>query len=103
MNEDGYHYPVAELAEALRKAFVDNKADYIVLYDRRQQFLFESAAFGQEQGWLGVVREVEFDEQDVEWRLRLTPEGKRYFGLPEPDEIKRKLERHPVFRERKTG
>jgi hypothetical protein len=77
----GYKTIEEEFEASLRRAFVDHKCDYIVLYDRRQQFLFESAAYGQEKGWLTAIEEVELDEQSTEWRLRLTPEGRQHFGL----------------------
>lgn len=71
-----------EYEASLRRAFVDGRADYIILNDRRQQFLIECAAWGQQKGWLGPVEELG-DSQSTEWHLRLTLEGKRHFGLPE--------------------
>jgi hypothetical protein len=77
----GYAKIEEEFEASLKRAFVDHEADYIVLYDKRQRFLFESVAYGQEKGWLGSIEEHEFDEQDTEWRIRLTDAGKEHFGI----------------------
>ena len=69
-----------EWEAALRRAFVDRRADSIVLYDRRERFLLESAAYGERMGWL-EGRLVELDEQSTEERYRLTSEGRKHFGL----------------------
>lgn len=60
---------------ALQRAFVDSGADFIVLYDRRQKFLIDSAQFGEAMGWL-YCEVVETGSQSTEWRYRLTEKGK---------------------------
>lgn len=77
----GYDTIEQEFEASLRRAFVDGKADYIVLYDRRQRFLWESANYGMIQGWLTDGQLLQLDEQSSEVRFRLTPEGRKHFGL----------------------
>lgn len=67
-----------DLEDALRRAFVDRRADYIFLDDRRQAFRIESVRLGVERGWL-TEEFVEIDEQYAQLRYRLTEEGKRHF------------------------
>lgn len=69
-----------EFEDSLRKSFVEGSADYIAIYDRRHRFLWESAEYGKKMGWL-FDEYHEFDEQDSEYRYRMTPEGKKHFGL----------------------
>ena len=77
----GYESIEEEFEASLRRAFVDDKADYIVLYDRRERFLWESAAYGTERGWLdsGTLLS-DADEQSSEMRFRLTDKGRLHFG-----------------------
>lgn len=73
-------YQENELEAALLRAFVDNRADFILLDDRRERFLIESATLGVEKGWLSEEF-IEIDDQYSQLRYRLTDEGKRHFGL----------------------
>ena len=76
----GYDTIEQEFEASLRRAFVDGKADYIVLYSRRHKFRYESAAYGALQGWLDEEF-IEVDEQSSELHYRLTEDGKKHFGL----------------------
>lgn len=67
-----------EFEASLRRAFVDDTADYVVIFSKHQRFLLESAFYGQLQGWL-KAEFVELDEQSSEIRYRLTDEGKKHF------------------------
>lgn len=72
----------SEFEASLRRAFVDGHADYIVLYDRRERFLWESVWYAQEQGWLNDGKLLsDADEQSSEARFRLTAKGREHFGL----------------------
>lgn len=73
-------YPENELEASLKRAFVDNRADYIILDDRRERFLIEGAMLGVEKGWLNEEF-VEIDDQYSQLRCRLTEEGRKHFGL----------------------
>lgn len=73
-------YQDDELEAALKRAFVDGKADYIILDDRRQRFLIESACLGVEKGWLDEEF-VEIEEQYSQLRYRLTDDGRKHFGV----------------------
>lgn len=74
-----FNYPVDELEASLRRAFTNPRTDYIIIDDRRQRFLSESAALGVEKGWL-TEEFVEIDSQYSQYRYRLTDVGRRYFG-----------------------
>lgn len=80
----------ADLEGALRRAFMDRKADFIVVdgHDLRSEFLRESLALGLTQGWL--VKDKNIDEDDWlgrsrgQWyafTYRLSKKGKKYFGI----------------------
>lgn len=69
-----------EYENALRKAFVDRHADFIVLTSRRQQFQIASANYGVDQGWIKGEWD-ERDEQSTVWIGRLTDKGREHFGL----------------------
>jgi hypothetical protein len=77
MSED---YTVAELEAALRRAFVDRRADYIVLTSRYQRFQIASANHGIDQGWLRGAWD-DSDEQSTAFICRLTDAGRKHFGL----------------------
>ncbi len=69
-----------EFEDSLRHAFVYQKADFIFYDSRRQVFLAECVNYGIYKGWLtGFLNEIE--EQYSRFEVRLTPEGKRHFGL----------------------
>lgn len=70
----------AEYEAALKRAFVDRRADYIVITSRREQFQAESANYGIDQGWLSGEWD-DRDEQSTAFVCRLTPEGRKHFGL----------------------
>jgi hypothetical protein len=75
-------YPVDEFEDSLRRAFVDGKADYIELDGNSGRFLHNCVGYGQEQGWLGPIKEdcIPGDQWTV-WQVRLTDYGKKYFGV----------------------
>lgn len=77
---DNYEYE-----SSLRRAFVDHRADYIVLTSRRQQFQAEAMNYGIEQGWLKGKWD-ERDEQSTAFVCRLTPKGRKHLGLETPDD-----------------
>jgi len=69
-----------EYEDALRRAFVYHRADYIVISSRREKFQIESATYGIDKGWLrGEWKDS--DEQATAWVCRLTDEGKKHFGI----------------------
>jgi hypothetical protein len=76
----GYDSIEQEFEASLRRAFVDHRADFIIIDDRRQRFRGESATFGEERGWLNG-RLVQLDDQTSEIRYRLTESGRAHFGL----------------------
>ena len=69
-----------EWEASLRRAFVDNRADYIVLTSRREEFLLKSANYGINRGWLTGTFEGP-DVQSMALVCRLTKEGRKHFGL----------------------
>lgn len=73
-------YQEDELEAALKRAFVERKADFIIVDNRFEQFLIESAILGREKGWL-TEKFVEVDEQYSQYQYRLTDEGRKHFGL----------------------
>jgi hypothetical protein len=76
----GYETIEEEFEASLRRVFVDGKADFIRLDDRRREFLVRSAGYGEEQGWLRLEL-IEVDEQSSYLEGRLTSAGKVHFGL----------------------
>lgn len=74
----------AEFEAALRKAFVAHRADFIFIDSRRMAFQLASASYGVERGWLRCRVHNE-DEQSTWYEYRLTPQGRKYFGLPRKD------------------
>lgn len=66
--------------DALRRAFVDRRADYIVVTSRRERFQLSAASYGEDKGWLSCHVD-DRDEQSTSYVYRLTPSGRRYFGL----------------------
>lgn len=71
---------MSEYESALRRAFVDKRADYIVITSRRERFQIEAVNFGIEQGWLKGEWD-ESDEQSSAFVCRLTDSGKQHFGI----------------------
>lgn len=77
-----YTFQREELEASLRRAFVDARADYVVLHSRRQgPFLFAAAELGLREGWLFEQpwHGVDYD-QDFELRYRLTDKGREHFS-----------------------
>jgi hypothetical protein len=69
-----------EYKSALRRAFVERRADYIVITSRREQFKAAAVSYGIDQGWL----EGEWDrsdEQSTAFVARLTEAGRKHFGV----------------------
>jgi hypothetical protein len=77
---EGYETIEQEFEARLRKAFVDGHADFVRVDSRRQRFQLESMAWAEEKGWMKTELK-ELDEQSSEYRGRLTPEGRKHFGL----------------------
>lgn len=78
------NYSEAELEAALRRAFIDNRAEFIKLdgSKMRSPFLRESLDFGIKKGW--VCRDPDEDcesEQYTALAYKLTKKGRKYFGL----------------------
>jgi hypothetical protein len=69
-----------EYEASLRRAFVDRRADFIIIDDRRQRFLIDGAAYGERMGWL-KFEAYDIDTQSTQWHYRLTPKGRKHFGL----------------------
>lgn len=69
-----------EYTAALRRAFVDGKADFITVDGWSGPFLHASLAHGKDKGWL-VTRELHGDQYTA-YEGRLTPAGREAFGLP---------------------
>lgn len=71
----------AEKEAMLRRAFVDGRADFITVpYNKRYRAQLETAAYGEDQGWL----KGEFNADDVQSTritYRLTEKGREYFGI----------------------
>lgn len=72
------YYTDAEYTAALWRAFIQRRADFIVLDDnpRGQKFLAANVAWAMEKGWL-YCSQSEDDGQSVVSAFRLTPAGKR--------------------------
>lgn len=79
--EHGKILQFMDYEDSLRKAFVDHRADYIVITSRREQYQIQAANYGLDQGWLYSQMDST-DEQSSAWVLRLTDKGKEYFGIP---------------------
>ena len=73
--------PDNEKEAMLRRAFVDHRADYIIIESRRERRQIESAAYGEERGWLKSAWRGD-DPQSRYLEYRLTDEGREYFGIP---------------------
>jgi hypothetical protein len=71
---------MSEYEGALRRAFVEKRADYIVLTSRRERFQAEAMNYGINQGWLKGEWD-ERDEQSTAFVCRLTFAGRMHFGL----------------------
>ena len=72
--------PDSDYIAALRRAFVERRADYVALTSRREQFQAEAMNFGMDRGWLRGQWDTR-DPQSTAFICRLTEEGKRYFNL----------------------
>lgn len=73
----------ADYEISLRRAFVDARADYIVLDSKHQGFQFQGAQYGRKRGWLSEDRQESEREQYTRLVYRLTPAGRRHFGRKE--------------------
>lgn len=73
-------YTSIELEDALRRAFVDHRADFVVITSRRQQFQIESVNLGIDRGWLHGEGD-DRDEQSTAFICRLTKAGREHFRL----------------------
>ena len=67
--------------DMLRRAFVDRRADYIVVTSRREQAQLEAVWYGEQRGWLDCEADAA-DEQCTAVVCRLTTAGREHFGLP---------------------
>lgn len=66
----------------LRRAFVDGRADFVMISSRREWRQIQSVNYGVDQGWLKSQWHDE-DEQSTYITYRLTPDGRKHFGLRE--------------------
>lgn len=74
--------PESEYEGSLRRAFVDNEADFITLDSNPhgQRFLAACAAWAIDKGWL--FHDYTVDEgQTLVSKFRLTKQGEDHFGL----------------------
>ena len=69
-----------EYEASLRRAFVDHRAAYVIITSRREQFQIKAVNYGIDQGWLEGKMD-ERDEQSTAYVARLTPKGRKHFGL----------------------
>lgn len=73
-------YTTIDLEGALRRAFVNHKADFILIeWNSRANYLNASLELGLNNCWL----ELDEDNSGMHQRLayKLTEDGKKYFGL----------------------
>jgi len=82
-----------ELETSLRKAFVDDGADFIILDGQtaRSEFIRDGINHGLKKGWLCQGEDIDEDKvlgqgrgQYCAYTYRLTDKGKRYFGIKKP-------------------
>jgi uncharacterized protein YbdZ (MbtH family) len=69
-----------EYEAALRRAFVEHHADFVVITSRREQFQIEATNYGIDQGWFTGEMDTR-DEQSSAWVCRLTDKGREHFGV----------------------
>ncbi len=70
----------AEAEAKLREVFVRDRADYIIISSRRQEFAIQVAYYGLKQGWLtGKLNDD--DVQSAYYTFRLTEKGRKRFGI----------------------
>ncbi len=81
-------YTENDLEDSLKRAFVDARADYIILDTRRNKFLIDGIQYGLDKGWLYKGEDIDEDKilgpglgQYFAHTFRLTDNGKEYFGL----------------------
>jgi hypothetical protein len=79
-----------DLEDSLRRAFVDKKADFIMVdgHTLQNEFLRESVVLGLEKGLLVQGQPIDEDDrlgrglgQNYAFTYRLTEEGRKYFGI----------------------
>lgn len=71
-------FPDPDKEAMLRRAFVDDRADFIIVSSRRQVEGILAAAYGVAQGWL-TGRLNDDDEQSTYVVYRLTEAGRKHF------------------------
>ena len=85
-------FPKSELEDSLKRAFVSNKADFIIVDGQtlRSEFLRESINLGLSENWIETSKPIDEDEtlgagqgQYYAYTYRLTKKGKKYFGVNE--------------------
>ena len=76
-------YAQLEYEQSLRRAFVDRRADFIVLDSCRtgQGFLAPAIAYCFDLGWLYCSQYDTSDEQSSIAQFRLTDAGKKFLGI----------------------
>ena len=86
----GKDWKLEDLEASLKRAFVDNIADYIIMdgHQMRNEFLRDAIAYGLEKGWLHRSKDIDEDEslgkgfgQYFAYTYRLTDEGKKHFAI----------------------
>lgn len=70
-----------EYEASLRRAFVDNRCDYVFVDSKHERYLIACASFGQDKGWLSFEELGSDEQQYTQWRYRLTEAGRKHFGL----------------------
>jgi len=73
---DGYSCLEEEMEARLRKQFIAHKADFFFINFSSPEFLQATVAYGLKKGWLA---DGEAHLEGI--RYRLSPEGKKYFGV----------------------
>ena len=76
-----------ELEAMLRRVFVDQHADCIVVSIRCQQRQIQSVGYGVAQGWLRMTVDNS-DEQSTACVYRLTSKGRKHFFPKETQNAK---------------
>ena len=83
-------FEVGELEASLKRAFLDGKADYVIIDGQvlQNRFLRESTQYGINKGWLERGEDIDEDNvlgqgmgQYLAYTYRLTDKGRNHFGI----------------------
>ena len=85
-------HSMEELEMSLKRAFVDGKADFIIVdgHDLRSKFKRQVLAYAEEKGFLSRGDDIDEDKnfgeegigQYLAYTYKLTDKGKEHFGIP---------------------